>query len=481
MKANSCYFLLIGIILLTIDTYGRPIWFENFDTSEKGFWGDEDGVTIHSDLAGITKWFLNVDNCTFSADNDYVKTVSTSGGRFEAMDCDGEAVWHSEWIPINGESSVSCRLIAKETGSGKTVTSKYIHVYYRLNDSPEQLFGLNGMSEGNWGEAEVFQEDLAGDSLQIVIRLNSKYASDKVIVDDILVESQEPPLLPENLASAGDVLINEVLFNPYPDCSDFVEVVNVSDKNLRTDHLFIASRDGEGNLKKISPFTTSAEYFEGGAYLLLSEQPDTLVMLYPQTCPENFLRAELPGFSNDGGTVVLVDDSLNVIDEFTYSDKMHHPLLADENGVSLERKSLLKETNDISNWASAAVVVGFATPGCPNSMQEETDAKGNSITFEPKVISPNNDGYNDFMTIHFELSEPEWMITVLVFDGAGHLVDQPMKNATVGQIGDLKWEGKRSNGQQLAAGIYVFYLEMINLSGQREVFKKSCTVVNRIM
>ncbi|RKD92507.1 T9SS type B sorting domain-containing protein [Mangrovibacterium diazotrophicum] len=480
MKAKSWYFLLLGIILFTIDTYGRPIWFENFEIAEKGYWGDDDGLTIHADLSGITKWFLNVDNCSFTASNDYVKTVSTSGGRFEALDCDGEAVWTSEWIRISGESSVSCKLTTRETGSGKTETSKYIHVFYRLDDGPEQLFEINGISAGNWGEAVVEQTGLQGDSLQIVIRLNTSYASDKIIVDDILVESQEPPLLPENLAAAGDLLINEILFNPYPDCDDFVEVVNVSNKELRTDHLFIASRDSDGNLKQVNSFSAFADYLAPGAYLLLCEKPDSLPFIYPQNCAENFMSSELPSMPNDGGVVALVDDSLNVIDELIYDAKMHHPSIADEEGISLERRSVKLPTSEWENWTSAASVVGFATPGCPNSMLE-LDFQTNSVTFEPDVISPNNDGYNDFTNLHFELSEPEWLLNVLIFDVSGRLIDQPQKNVTIGQTADLNWQGQRSDGELLAAGIYVFYIELTNLRGERKVFRKSCTIVNKIM
>jgi len=480
MRAKTCYFLLLGITLLTVDTYARPIWFENFDTPDRGFWGDDDGKTIHSDLTGFGQWILNVDRCEFSAKDDYVKTVSTSGGRFEALDCDGEAVLTSEWIRIRGENSISCTLVAKEKGSGKTVTSKYVHVYYRLNDGPEQLFGLNGINEGNWGEAEVKQTGLQGDSLQLVIRLNSSYASDKVIVDEVLVESEEPPLLPENIAVAGDVLINEILFNPFPAGDDFVEVVNVSDKKLRTDHLFIATRDGDGNLKQVNPFSAYDGYLEPRGYLLLSEQPDSLIYLYPGSCSENFLRAALPSMPNEAGVVVLLDDSRNVLDELAYSAKMHHPLIADQEGVSLERRSFGLPTGDWNNWVSATSIVGFATPGCPNSMLEQ-DFQGNTVTLEPNVISPNNDGYNDFSRLHFELSEPEWLLNVMIFDASGRLVDQPQRNLIIGQTADLIWDGKRSNGQELAAGIYVFYIELTGLKGERKVFRKSCTIVNKIM
>lgn len=480
MKAKSCYFLLLAIILLTIDTEARPIWFENFTIPDKGYWGDDDGISVHSDFSAITQWTLNADNCTFSDSGDYVKTVSTSGGRFEAVDCDGEAVWQSVWIDISGEENISCQLVTRETGSGKTEANKYIDVYYRLDGGPELLFEMNGHSAGNWGEAAVSQAGLAGDSLQIIIRLKTTYASDKIIVDEILVESLEPPLLPENLANVGDILINEVLFNPFPDCDDFVEVVNVSDKTLRTDHLFIASRDGDGNLKQIGSFTAYAEYLEPGGYVLLSEKPDTLSILYPQFCSENFLRANLPSMPNDGGVLVLLDDSLNVLDEFVYDEKMHHPLIGDEEGVSLERRSLERPTSDWNNWTSAAAVAGFATPGCPNSMEGVEGAK-NLVRMEPDAISPNGDGYNDVLTIHVEMVSSEWTINSRVFDSSGRLVDQPQKNVTIGQTADLNWDGKRKNGQELPAGIYVFYIQMTNLEGKEIVFKKSCTIVNRIM
>ncbi|PTN10569.1 gliding motility-associated C-terminal domain-containing protein [Mangrovibacterium marinum] len=480
MSAKSCYFLVLAIILLTIDSAGRPVWMENFAVADKGYWGDDDGVSVHSDLSGIVNWTLDVENCVFEASNDYVKTVSTSGGRFEALDCDGEAVWRSAWIAISGEENISCQLIAKETGSGKTEANKYIAVYYRIDEGAETLFETNGHVAGNWGEAEVRQEGLTGDSLQIIIRMKTTYASDKIMIDDILVETQEPPLLPENLAAAGDVLLNELLFNPYPDCPDFVELVNVSDKTIRTDHLRIASRDGDGNLKQVEPLSAYADYLEPGGYALFCENPDTLSLLYPQSCPENFRMADLPSMPNDGGVVVLLDDSLNVLDELVYSEKMHNPLVADEEAVSLERKSFSRASSDWENWTSAAAASGFATPGCPNSMAEvATD--DTSVRLEPKAISPNGDGYNDYLTIRLQLSRPDWIVNSRVFDSAGRLVGQPQKNVTIGQQADLTWDGKRENGQELPAGIYVFFIELTNLTGEELVFKKSCTIVNGIM
>ena len=97
------------------------------------------------------------------------------------------------------------------------------------------------------------------------------------------------------------------------------EVITVSAKTLRTDHLFVASRDGDGNLKQIVPFSLYADYLEPGGYALLCENTDTLSFLYPQTCSGNFWITDLPSMPNDDGVVVLLDDSLIVLDELVYS------------------------------------------------------------------------------------------------------------------------------------------------------------------
>lgn len=481
MSAFSWYFLLAGMFLFSIETSGRTVWYEGFQTPNKGNWGDEDGITVHTDLDGIEGWTLNTNACTFTAPGDYVKTVATSGGRFEAVDCDGEAVWRSVWVRISGFENIRCSLVVRETGSGANTANKYVHVFYRLNGEDEQLFELNGISGGNWGEATASQENLQGDSLQIVIRLNTTYASDKVIVDDILVETVDPPLLPENLAAAGDVLINEVLFNPYPDADDFVEIVNVSGKELRTDHLFIASRDGEGNLKQLARITEFAEYLLPESYLLLSDKPDTLPLIYPASCPEKFVIVSLPTLANDAGVVVLVDDSLLVIDEFRYRSSMHHPLLANEDGVSLERQSLLGPTQSDSNWTSAASLAGFATPGCPNSAAESGEEATVVISISPDVISPNNDGYNDVAGLQFSLPEPGWMVNLKIFDASGRLVESWLNNETLGQNTELAWNGCCRDGSLLPVGVYVFWVELTNSKGDRKLYRKTCTIVNRMM
>ncbi len=482
MTQNCKLFLFLVVNFLTIETYADSVWAENFSVSGKGFWGDDDGTTIHSDLSGIDQWTLNTDSCRFSAADDYVMTVETSGGRLEVRDCDGEAVWMSRWIPIGNERNVSCDLIAKETGSGTDPKKKYVRVYYQLDQQPEMLFEVNGANEGNWGESIVSQTGLEGDSLRIIVRFNSGYASDKVIVDEIRVTSEQTVVPAENLAAKGDLLFSEVLFDPYPDGAEFVELCNVSGKSIRLDHVFLSKRDETGQIQKIYQLSEEAELFHSNNYLLITKDTAGVRLFYADACTGNFLETDqFPALKNDGDNLVLLNDSMEIIDEVIYSPAMHHDLLANRKGVSLERISFETETLAPGNWTSATSASGFATPGYPNSQLLQKDIELNDFSVEPSAFSPNQDGYNDLLTIHYSLARSGYIANVKVFDSRGSFVCNLVNNETCGQTGDWTWDGRMNDNRKARIGIYIIYIELTDMEGHYEQYKKSCTIADRFM
>jgi hypothetical protein len=61
--------------------------------------------------------------------------------------------------------------------------------------------------------------------------------------------------------------------------------------------------------------------------------------------------------------VVILDRTGKILDELGYDAKWHFPLLADPEGVSLERIDYNLPTQDPFNWHSAATSSGYGTPG----------------------------------------------------------------------------------------------------------------------
>jgi len=469
-------------IFLTINTFGKIIWEEKFAVPEKGVWGDSDGQSVHIDLSTIEQWSINYDSCHFAEADDYVKTVSTSGGRFEARDCDGDAIWSSRWIDIRRYQQVNCELTARETGSGTKPEKKYLKAYFQVGNQEPKPFESNGINEGNWSVVTASQPKVNGDSLRIVVHMNSSYANDKVILDDIRVWTDQPEIVDKSqLAEVGDVLINEVLFDPYPGGTDFVELYNRSEKSIRLDHLHLANRDENADLKTIVPITSNELLFKPKSYLVLCEDAEKVLVFYDTSCPDCFMDVDdLPAYNNNSGDVVLLDDSMDVIDEMRYSSKMHDPLLVDDEGVSLERISFNDPALDPANWASARGSAHFATPGDQNSMAGTKVQEYNMVTIAPKSISPNGDGYHDYLSISYQFTKPNYVANLKIFDAHGAPVCDLVKNERTGTTGEWIWTGKQSNGQRCRLGMYIVMLEIRDDQGNTKRFKKAFSVTDRL-
>ncbi len=279
----------------------------------------------------------------------------------------------------------------------------------------------------------------------------------------------------------GSILINEILFNPLSGGTDFVELVNVSEQTIPINRLKLATRDDALALKQIYPVATEKRYLKPREFLVCTKDPAILASQYFTCNPASFCAMKsFPSYSDDAGTVVLLNDSLNVLDEFSYSAKMHSPFLADEEGVSLERISLEMPTNDRTNWASAAASVGFATPGLPNSQAGGKTEIQDEITPEPKAFTPNGDGYNDELAIKFKFSKPGYIANVRIFDAVGRQVRFLVKNQSLAQEGNWLWDGRDESGQKLNIGVYIILVEVFDQNGHAKAFKKTCTLTDRL-
>ena len=303
-------------------------------------------------------------------------------------------------------------------------------------------------------------------------------------VCDLSGKAMNPKTFPFSFSftpELGSVLINEVLFNPLTGGSDFVELVNVSQVPVSIHRLKLASRNDTLALNQIDDVSSSIGYLKPGHYLTCTKDPQAVIPFYISNDPQTFCTMKsFPTYPDAAGTVVLLNDSLKVIDEFSYTAKMHSPLLASDNGVSLERISLDKPTADRSNWTSAAASAGFATPGLPNSQVDIHTEITEDILPDPQVFSPNGDGFNDNLTIHFSLGKPGYMANVRIFDVVGRQVKFLVKNESLAQEGTWTWKGDSDTNQRLNLGVYIILVELFDSEGHTKTFKKTCTLTDRM-
>ncbi len=275
-------------------------------------------------------------------------------------------------------------------------------------------------------------------------------------------------------AAAGDVLINEILFNPKTAGYDFVELYNNSAKVIDLKQLDIIEKDLAEPAVILEQSAASDESYLllPGEFAVLTANPENIQLSYYVENPLALVQSSIPNFPDDAGICVLKIHNGITIDSLSYSHTWHFGLLDVEDGVSLERIDYGKPTQDKSNWHSAASTVGFATPSYRNSQYSETGITDDNISIDPEVFSPDNDGDKDFTLIKYRFAEPGYNANLRIYDANGRLIRDLVHSELLGSEGQFQWDGTDDNNHKARVGIYIAYIEVFNLEGKVKRFKK---------
>lgn len=284
--------------------------------------------------------------------------------------------------------------------------------------------------------------------------------------------------LPEPV-TAGDVVINEVLYDPIGTGSDFVELYNRSNKVLGLSELRLANVTA-GVVGAESPITNTAMLLLPGEYVLLCEDASDVVANYPHSRTDRFVVMDLPSYNNGLGSVILQNAAGELLDRFDYNDDLHFELVNNPEGYSLERVSPERPTSDNSNWQTAADVAGRATPGFLNSQYAPLPTTSGELSIAPNIFSPDNDGHQDVLNIAYAFNEPGYVGSMVVYDLAGREVRWLMNNLLLGTDGVLSWDGLVDGGGLARMGPYVVALEAYDPSGEVHRFKRTVTLAHRL-
>jgi hypothetical protein len=278
----------------------------------------------------------------------------------------------------------------------------------------------------------------------------------------------------------NDIVINEILFNPYTGSKDFVELYNRSDKVLDLKLLWLSNGDSEGKLNNSVQIASISRLLTSGEYCAISTDIQDLRDNYNALYPNNLYQAKsIPSMPNDRGNIVLTDRYLNVIDEVNYDKDQHYKLLSTQNGVSLERINFNRSSEDLSNWHSASQSSGFATPGYINSQYSPDVMSKSAITISPQAFSPDNDGFDDRLTISYKLEEPGYTATISIYGANGNFITHIINNEMLGTEGHVFWDGFDENNSLCPMGIYILYVEMFNLNGKKIKEKHAIVLSNK--
>ncbi|HMH33544.1 MAG TPA: lamin tail domain-containing protein, partial [Puia sp.] len=287
-----------------------------------------------------------------------------------------------------------------------------------------------------------------------------------------------PAGVPEATA-ANDLVINEILFNPPTNGYDYLELYNRSDKIIDAQHLYVSARDPAGALRSPVAVSSVPMLIFPGEFDVITENSRWVEQNYLVKQPGQLIElSSLPSLPDDQGDVVLLNEEGVIVDELAYDHKWHFALLDREDGIALERLDCNKPTQDPGNWTSAASTAGFGTPTYQNSERKTDQQLKGDITIEPRLFSPDHDGYEDFTYVNYKVPSTGYVANITLFDAAGRPVRWLAKNATLTTAGNFRWDGLDEFQHKLPTGIYIVLTEIYNLNGAVRKFKNTVTLVN---
>jgi hypothetical protein len=357
--------------------------------------------------------------------------------------------------------------------------------------SPEPLFGFVRMTDSIHIDgkcpAEIYCSDplfraftvklvnplQSGRVYQLVISGDVKdFAGNRLQEDKFFFGMAEP-------AGQGDILFNELLFNPLPGDPDYLELYNYSDKIIDASRLgFISVNDNSGDTSQIYQVADEHNCILPGTYYAVTTDREKVSERYFSTDPDClFDIGSLPSMADDKGHLILFSRELVKIDEVSYSEKMQSSLLSGYEGIALEKVNPESKSEEANNWHSASESSGWGTPGAPNSVCTETPVTTDMVRLSSSRISPDDDGFEDILVIGFNLTGNSNVVTVTIFDESGNFVRKVVENMYTGPEASIVWDGSADDGSVVSTGIYIVFIAMFDDSGKTHRWKKVCTVI----
>jgi hypothetical protein len=266
----------------------------------------------------------------------------------------------------------------------------------------------------------------------------------------------------------GIVVINEIMYAPFANEAEYVELVNMSTQDVDLSGWRLSDRPGSSGTVNEFPLISHGRLLHPGEFFVIASDSsifsrfhclDTMQLRFVSVANQSSL-----GLNNDGDDVIIRDATLSTIDSVAYSPKWHNASVADATGRSLERIHPNLRSDDARSWSTCVATSG-GTPGVANSIFTAVRPPHAKVSCSPNPFSPDGDGIEDFSVIHTELPIDVATISVRLYDVKGRLIRTLISNEPSGASRDIAWDGYDDERQRARVGIYVVLLEGLNEGG----------------
>ena len=333
---------------------------------------------------------------------------------------------------------------------------------------PPSLIDLTDSSYLSLGQSQInfaLKNSLNLEPTRIDFQVKNCNSNDVIVIDEAIGEPQT--------ANRQNILINEIMFDPKPNQSEYIELRNATKNHLLLNGLYLNTDIPEFDGKIID---TLGLVIRPNAYIFLSKDTANNQSNYSHINPLKWYPYFTPSLLNNSGSFIGLHNVLgHYIDSVHYSNTMHYPLLKNTQGVALERISSGTNSNTNDVFTSAAQNSGFATPGLKNSAEIETKPSSGILSLSDDYLSANGDGYQDAIQIKYS-NKSEEVINLLIYDRAGFVIKTIAQNHFHTYESSFIWKGDTDDNQIPESGVYILVLTVESNGSTKGKIKRVVTV-----
>ncbi len=234
-----------------------------------------------------------------------------------------------------------------------------------------------------------------------------------------------------NYDGEENVIINEFMFDPLDNQTEWIELYNNSTDTVLIHNWRIGDEDYSGAKK----FASTPFLFAPKEYLLVLKEDLNIVTYLPDLLCKWFVPDGWETLSNAGDVIALYNSSGDLINSISY-ELSDFPKAA--KGISIEK--------GLTDFKSSLSPFG-ATPGYKNSISADQGKQCEFILLNRRVF-PGSVGSNAKIRIKSE-NYTEGDVSCRIFDLKGRKV------RTFGFKQVIEWDGRGEGARQLKPGIYV--------------------------
>ena len=276
--------------------------------------------------------------------------------------------------------------------------------------------------------------------------------------------------------SSGSIAVNEIMYDPAVDNSEYLEFYNTTEDSIQIGGMEVKIGSSykfklATSFLKLPPkdyFVLAADSSIFKNYLWLKNESKTRVA-----------GSSSFGLSNEGALIVLKDMRGDTLDSLFYSPAWHNKNIITTKNKSLERLNPVLNSNNKSNWNTSVNEAG-GSPGKQNSIFTQNPVHESKVTISPNPFSPDNDGFEDFTIINFDLAQALAQVRIKVFDSQGRLVRTLAENRPSASKNSIIFDGLDESGRPLRIGIYILLIETVTDSGAAETIKAPIVVARKL-